>query len=155
MAWYAVHIPNIFLIYDDIEEIWQKVTLIFNFGIFFAGNNYKLYINFGILLFFLNIYILLFVSWKKYESNIKNKMNRDEYRNDHRLQMKEDFGKDMEEKLWGEGSNVFSFQRSVSMLDATMRARYASTRANRNVYTPRSRSNNAGWRITRHRCIMQ
>lgn len=78
MAWYAVHIPNIFLIYDDIEEIWQKVTLIFNFGIFFAGNNYKLYINFGILLFFLNIYILLFVSWKKYESNIKNKMNRDE-----------------------------------------------------------------------------
>lgn len=153
MAWYAVHIPNIFLIYDDIEEIWQKVTLIFNFGIFFAGNNYKLYINFGILLFFLNIYILLFISWK---SNFVEYQEQNESRRiDHRLRTKKDFGKDMEEKLWGEGSNVFSFQRSVSMLDATMRAGCASTRANRNVYTPRSRSNNAGWRITRHRCIMQ
>lgn len=46
--------------------------------------------------------------------------------------------------MGGEGSNVFSFQRSVSMLDSTMCAGCASTRANRNVYTSQSRSNNAG-----------
>ena len=50
----------------------------------------------------------------------------------------------VERNLEEDGEYVLCFQRPVSMFDASMRAGCASTRANRNVYTLASRSNNAG-----------
>lgn len=97
---------------DDIEEIWQKRQVILilarkNSEFFSAGI-------FGSLRFFFkNIRILLSKKNKLKRiwviSSVIKWIERD--RNDHRLRTKEDFGKDMEEKLWGERNRMCSVSK--------------------------------------------
>lgn len=110
---YSVNKRSFDEIYDDNDDIDLTKKTSYPY---FSSKKFRIFFrwNFRICAFFFkNIRILLSKKNKLKRiwviSSVIKWIERD--RNDHRLRTKEDFGKDMEEKLWGERNRMCSVSK--------------------------------------------